>query len=214
MLTIIRPLAIVAAFAIAGQASATVYTWVDETGQVHYSDQSVPGCEEMEPLESPTVIRPVGAPRARAAEQPAESADVQAAETARESIYRRLEIVLPAEDECLRRTGNIVKVLVGIDPAPRNDKLLQDPGHRVRVRLDGAPLESEILVGVQDGSLALFLTEVFRGTHQLQIVIEDQDGKNLAQSEQVNFHVQQYSPIIREQQIREQGPVPLPPIAP
>ena len=129
-------------------------------------------------------------------------------------IYKSLNVVRPAEDECLRRLGDIVKVLVDIDPAPQKAKLLQHPGHRMRVRLDGQSLESEFLIGLQDGSLALFLTEVYRGTHQLQVMIEDVDGETLAQSKIVNFHVQQYSPIIRARQLFEQSQPPLPPPSP
>lgn len=209
VLIVMRSLTIAAALAVMSQGHAAVYAWIDETGQVHYSDQWVPGCEEMKLSESLTIIEPVAPVLTDDAERVAGSREVHVGEEADEPVYRSLKVVSPAEDECLRRTGGIVKALVNIDPAPQNEKLLQHPGHRIRARVDGQLLESEILIGVQDGSLALFLTEVFRGTHQLQVTIEDADGQSLAQSQTVRFHVQQFSPIIREQQLREQLP-PLP----
>lgn len=207
-----RRLIIVATLAIVGSAGADVYTWVDEAGQVHYSDQWVPGCEKVEMAELPTAVSPVSpVPPISDAPPPQESTGP---ETSEESVYKTLTVVSPNEDECLRRTGQIVKVLVDIDPAPQERKLLQHPGHRVRVLLNGTLLDSEFLIGRQDGSLALFLTEVFRGTHQLQVIIEDADGQSLAQSQVVNFHVQQYSPTIRAKQLSEQSQPPLSPPAP
>jgi hypothetical protein len=208
-----KRLTIIALLAMVGSAGAAVYMWVDETGQVHYSDQWVPGCEEVEMPEFPAAVPPVRPPTPPAIDtSPAkESTETKVPE---EPVYKSLTVISPAEDQCLRRTGGIVKVLVGIDPAPQKKNLLQHPGHRMRVSLDGTPMESEFLIGRQDGSLALFLTEVFRGTHQIQVMIEDMHGETLAQSETVKFHVQEFSPIIRAKQLQEQSAPPLPPAPP
>jgi len=202
MLAVTRTLTMTALLAMVAQAGAEVYTWVDETGQVHYSDTWVAGCEEVDTPEFPPAVAPptpapsIASPRTVSPEPkvPAES---------EEPVYKSLNIVSPEQDECLRRLGGIVKVLVDVDPAPQTRKLLQDPGHRLLVSLDGTPLASDFLIGLQDGSLALFLTEVFRGTHQLQVTIEDDEGERLAQSQPVSFHVQEFSIIIRERQIEQ-----------
>lgn len=196
-----------AILATVGSVDADVYTWVDETGQVHYSDQWVPGCEKVEMPEFP-IAAPPASPPARSISDALPSEESTKTATSEQPVYKNLTVVSPNEDECLRRTGGIVKFLVDVDPAPQQKKLLQHPAHRMRVRLNGTLLDSEFLIGRQDGSLALFLTEVFHGTHQLQVMIEDADGQSLAQSQVVNFHVQQFSPIIREKQLREQSPPP------
>lgn len=193
-----------------GTAMADVYMWVDETGQVHYSDQWVPGCEKVEIAESPTVApssEPPGPPVTETMPLP----DPPVSATDEEPIYQGLRVISPREDECLRRTGEIVKVVVEVDPAPDERKLLQHPSHRLRVTLDGKQLESEFLIAPRNSSLVLFLTEVFRGSHRIQVAIEDAAGESLVRSQTVNFHVQQFSPIIRSQQLREQArPVPSP----
>lgn len=200
MLAVMRILAISALVSIVGQAGATeVYTWVDETGQIHYSDMWVEGCEKMELPDSSVASAPVK-PSSSVASSGLESPDTKVPE---EPIYKNIKIVSPEEDECLRRIGGIVKILVDVEPAPQKGKFLQDPAHRLLVSLNQKPLDSDFLIGIQDGSLALFLTEVVRGSHQLQVAIEDGDDDRLAQSQAVNFHVQQFSPIIRQQQ-REQ----------
>jgi hypothetical protein len=212
-LVLIKKLIIVAILATVGSAGADVYTWVDEAGQVHYSDQWVPGCEKVEMPEFPTAVSPVSPPPPPISDAPPPRESAKT-ETSEEPVYKTLTVVSPREDECLRRTGQIVKVLVDIDPAPQKRKLLQHPGHRMRVRLNGTLLDSEFLIGRQDGSLALFLTEVFHGTHQLQVMIEDVDGQSLTQSQVVNFHVQQYSPIMRAKQLSEQIQPPVSPPSP
>jgi hypothetical protein len=129
------------------------------------------------------------------------------------AAYKSLEIVSPKEDEALRRLGDLpFEVLVDIEPVPQQGQLLQEAGHRLVVSLDGEQRAFD--VALQDGSLALLLADVFRGTHQLQVTIEDEDGKNLAASQVVNFHILQISSIIRRQQqeqLRRRLQAPTPP---
>ncbi len=179
-------------------AAAEVYTWVDEDGQVHYSDQWKPGCEEVQ-LPAPPAARPVSPSPPVAPPEPEPAPFAQPAEP-EEPVYKLFRVVSPKDDECLLRIGGIVKVMLEVDPAPRQGKLLQDPGHRLLVNLDGAPLGSDYLVGLQDGALTLFLTDVYRGTHRLDVTITDAQGTSLARTPLVNFHVQQFSPSIYQQQ--------------
>ena len=179
-----------AGLAQTGQAGTVVYRCVDKAGQVQYGDQFVEGCEKLEMPDYPVPVRL--AVRARSGEAPL-------AEIPEEPVYKSLKIASPKEDEALRRQGDIpFKVLVNIDPAPQRRKLLQEKGHRLVVSVDGESrgFDTEL----QDGSLALLLTDVFRGTHQLQVMIKDEKGKNLVASQVVNFHVQQISSIILRQQ--------------
>mgnify|MGYP001817531682 CR=1 FL=1 len=188
----------VALFAATAFADTDVYTWVDETGQVHYSDTWTEGCKKVDVSQSSAPTRPY-IPKVTGTEQDVETAELASA-APEEPLYKSITVVSPEEDDCLRRLGGIVKVLIDIDPAPEKNKLLQEPGHRLRVSLDGQPLQSEFLIGLQDRALVLFLTDVYRGTHKLQVTIEDKDAKQLAKSRMILFHVQEYSPLVRQQQ--------------
>ena len=210
MFTFIRTVTMVALLAVASQAAADLYTFVDETGQIHYTDQWVEGCEKVEMPDSPSAVlrvTPVASPRSDPAPM-TEPTDKQARE---EPAYNSLRVVSPEEDECLRRLGGIVKVSVEVNPAPQKRKFLQEPGHRLLVTIDGKHPDSEFLIELQDGLLVLFLTEVYRGTHTLQVTIEDEDGEKLARSQVVNFHVQQISKIMLERLRRKQIQTPTSP---
>ena len=181
---------ITAGLAQAGQEDALVCRWVDESGQIHYTDELIEGCERIAMPEYRAPVR---------ASVPATGREPPLAETPEGSTYKRLEIVSPKEDEALRRLGDLpFQVLVDIDPAPNQRQLLQEAGHRLVVSIDGQQrgFDAEL----QDGSLALSMTDVFRGTHQLQVTIEDESGKKLIASQVVNFHILQIAPIIRRQQ--------------
>lgn len=201
----IQALTMVALLGAAGEAGTEIYTYVDETGQVHYTDEWVEGCEKVEMPDFPTPAAPAPAVRAAAPEEPGDREEPE------EPVYESLSVVSPAEDECLRRIGGIVKVLVDVVPKPQSRKLLQEPGHRLLVQIDGKDAGSEIVVSIEDGLLALFLTEVYRGTHTLQVAIEDETGEQLAQSRLVNFHVQQISKIQLERMRRERPVTPTSP---
>lgn len=84
---------------------------------------------------------------------------------------------------------------MNVDPQPRKNRLLQEPNHHLLVLVDGRQADSEFVVGMEDGLLALFMTEVCRGTHTLQVAIEDESGERLVQGPLVNLHVQQISKI-------------------
>ena len=195
---------------IMSQAGTEVYTWVDEDGQVHYSDTWAEGCEKVEIPEFREPDTPAMLPAPPISDAPAATtADAEAVSEEPEApAYMSLTVISPTEDECLRRIGGIVKVVVEVDPPPQKRLLLQEPGHRLLVDIDGERMESEFLIAKQDNSLALYLTEVFRGTHRLRVTIEDEGGTTLAHSQTVNFHVQQISQTIRQQQ---RLPPPLPP---
>ena len=183
------------------QAETVVCRWVDEADQVHYTDQFVKGCEALTIPDAPASLRP--AVRTRGAE-------ATLAKQPDEPVYKSLRIVSPREDEAWRRLGDLpFRILVEIDLAPQQRQLLQEADHRLLVSIDGERQEFE--AELQDGSLALLLTDVFRGTHQVQVTVEDGRGKEFVASQVVNFHVLQISPIIRRQQQeqlrkRVQGP--------
>jgi hypothetical protein len=151
---------------------AQAYRWVDENGVIHYSDRPQPGAEEVE-LESPPAVDIP--PRSRAsrtppgARGPEGDADVTVG-------YETLEIASPAAEETLWNIAGVLNVSLDLQPDLKQ-------GHQLRVYFDGNPQ--------QVSSTQFQLQEVWRGVHNLQAEVLDQDGQLLIRSQPTRFYVQQ-----------------------
>jgi hypothetical protein len=152
-------------------ASGQVYRWVDEDGVVHYSDQPHPGAEEIELESAPTISMPQPRSTVRRRAGP-EDEDTGA------DAYESLAVAQPAAEETLWNIEGVLNVALNLQPA------LQ-PGHQVRVYFDGTP---QMVSGTQ-----FQLEEVYRGEHNLQAEVLDENGNLLIRSEPIRFYVQQTS---------------------
>lgn len=172
----LRPILLLLALLVGGDALAQAYRWVDADGVVHYSDrpppESVKGAEE---VELPKGTQTTFATRSRSFSQRNTDEDDSAAEP-----YSSLEITSPSSEETLWNIGATMNVSVAVTPRLRS-------GHRLRVYFDGEP---QIVRGT-----SFRLNEVFRGTHNLQVEVVDRSGNMLIRSQAVRFYVQQNSVI-------------------
>ena len=159
--------------ALSGTAAsaAPAWTWVDANGVVHYSDRPVPGARQVE-LAGAQVI----GTRSRAS-TPRVSGQ---AESGPATVYERIEILRPADQETLWNIGTTLPVQVRFQPA------LQ-PGHRYDVLLDGQRRNLNTVAP------SVTIPDVFRGTHTVQVVVIDATGTELVRSETRTFFVQQTS---------------------
>ena len=82
----------------------------------------------------------------------------------------------PAAEETLWNIGGVLNVSLNLQPA------LQ-PGHRLRVYFDGTAQE---VSGMQ-----FQLQEVYRGAHNLQAEVLDENNQLMIRSEPTRFYVQQ-----------------------
>jgi hypothetical protein len=155
----------------ASVALPQAYRWVDEDGVVHYSDQPHPGAEEVELERAPAINMP--APRRSIAGTAPASAT---GEQQRMVGYDSLAVASPAAEETLWNIGGVLNVSLNLQPA------LQ-PGHRLRVYFDGTAQE---VSGMQ-----FQLQEVYRGAHNLQAEVLDENGQLMIRSEPTRFYVQQ-----------------------
>ena len=163
-------LAIATVFA-AGAVFAQAYKWVDENGVVHYSDRPEPGAEKLELPSQPrlgSAIAPRSSSVRRDAEEPAEEATP--------FEYQTLEVASPAPEETLWNIEGVLNVSLNLQPG------LQ-PGHRIRVYFDGQP---RFVSGT-----SFQVDQVFRGTHNLQAEVIDQNGELMIRSQPGRFYVQQ-----------------------
>ncbi len=157
--------------AITAQA-APAWTWVDQNGQVHFSDRPVPGAKQIE-LAGAQGFNAPAAQRTTTAV----AASQAAAPTA---PYRAINILSPADQETFSNNAGNVTVRVAFDPP------LQ-PAHRYDLALDGQRLNRV------SATPQMALTNVVRGEHTLQVVVLDTTGTELMRSPSRTFFVQQVS---------------------
>lgn len=152
--------------------AATVWKWRDADGVIHYSDQPVPGAEQV----NVQAASSFSAPQINSgnSNSPAPSSPATAA-------YSNIEIWKPSNDETIAATAGQVGVAVRVEPA------LQ-PGHRLALYLDG-----QLVQGFPPQGSEYQLSEVARGDHSLQLVVVDSQGKQVKSSAAVQFHVFQPS---------------------
>ncbi len=154
------------------------YTWTDEDGVVHYSDRPRPGARAVDlgkySAPSPAASQPVrrSAPPARAEQEDAAEA----------FSYESLAVATPAAEQTLWNIEGVLNVALALSPALR-------PGHQVRVYYDGNP---RIVPGT-----SFQLQEVWRGMHNLQAEVLDENGRLMIRSEPIRFYVQQTSILQR-----------------
>jgi hypothetical protein len=152
--------------------SATVYKWVDENGVVHYSDQPHENAQKVELKAPQTYSAPKTPP---APTQPARTPVPKPA-----PAYQSCSISEPTNDQVFMNTDTVTAG-VTVQPAVR-------PGDSAVVTLDG-----QRVPGVPANGGAFTISPVDRGTHSIQMVVQDPTGATLCQSPAVTFHVHQPS---------------------
>jgi hypothetical protein len=149
-----------------------IYKWVDEYGQVHYSDVPQDGATEVEIAP----IQTFSAPSVTASTSSSND-DKDANETL--VNYESMEITSPATEETIWNTGGTVTIAVRTRPG------LQI-GHQIRMYLDGKPLPN-----LAPGTSSQQVSEVVRGEHQLRAEVWDENGVILIKANPSTFFYQQ-----------------------
>ncbi len=170
-----RPFVVILCLLCATATAEEIYKWVDEDGVIHYSDQPAPGAEVIQLPDRPAPRQSRPAPRPASA---APSLEAQRAAASRPFSYESLAFSSPNPEQTLWNIGGTLNVAISLNPGLRQ-------GHRVRLYFDGEPRE---ISGTQ-----VQLTEVYRGTHNLQAEVLDANGNLMIRSEPIRFYVQQTS---------------------
>jgi len=158
----------------ASAALSQAYRWVDENGVVHYSDRPEPGAELIILPEYSASRQRRGYQRPAATSRSTQSN--QASPATAPFSYERVEISSPGAEETLRNIEGILNVAVTVTPALK-------AGHQVRAYFNG---NGEIVSGT-----SFQIEEVYRGVHNLQVEIIDENGKLMIRSRANRFYVQQ-----------------------
>ena len=161
-------------------SAQTVHRWVDEQGNVHFSDQPS-GQHQSELIE---VVPPT--PSSTPVPDNQQHEVVAGAEAANEQrpTGPLLMIESPSNGEIVRENSGLVIIKASLSPLP-----------------PGAFTMSVILDGQQKGSanntLVVELENVERGMHQLELQIFDESGKLLASSSKTTFYLFRVSVLSR-----------------
>lgn len=121
-----------------------------------------------------TAVSPVALPPALAAD----SSPAPIVQPAAADRYVQFRLVRPGKDETIHDNLGNVPVEVRLQPPLRAAQ-----GHRLRLRLDDS-----MLPGAWQ-QMSFTLSDIDRGTHTLQAVVADAEGRTLIESERVEFHV-------------------------
>ena len=168
-----RPIFILLGLLAANGVLADAYKWTDENGVVHFSDRPQPGAEKVD-LPDSNPGRTSSSNRSRNTSQAQDGAE--GPETIAPFSYESIEVANPAAEETLWNIEGVLSVSLSLSPE------LQ-PGHQVRVYLDGTPQL------VRTASFQL--EEIYRGVHNIQAEVIDETGKLMIRSRPSRFYVQQ-----------------------
>jgi hypothetical protein len=160
----------------AAALAVPVWTWVDESGQRHYSDRPVEGATQIEIGTSQTFSGEAPQPNSGTTSSPAS----QESDSDTGPPYTVLDVISPEPEQTLSNIGGEMTLELAVSPA------LRAP-HSIGVIYDGQRLEPS------SRSLSITITEVYRGEHTIQAVILDADGEELMRSTPVTFFVRQTS---------------------
>lgn len=171
----------IALFIVHTSVNAELFKWVDENGEVIYSDQPPPASknnqqeykldeEKLPPLISTPALRnPLG--------------QSTSSNKAEENQIQSVSITYPEHDTAVRNNEGTLNIQLAVSP-----ELNPKSGESVVVLMDGV----EVYRG--KGSQVTLL-EVDRGTHTLEAKMLSPSGQTISSSEPVTFTLQRYSAL-------------------
>jgi uncharacterized protein DUF4124 len=171
-----RPTLLIFGFLLAATAAhaGKVYKWVDEQGNVLYTDQPRKGAREIKIAASPpaAVRAPQGVPHQTGAFVSREGEDFK---------YSALTLSAPDENTIRDNAGNVI---IALSVAP---DVISARGDRIKLTLDGLALNSDYYPP------EVLLPGLDQGTHTLQAAVIDKDGRVLIRSEPLEFYLKHWS---------------------
>jgi len=151
-------------------AAAEMYKWVDEKGNITYSD--TPPEEDAEALEPPMLN---AMPSVKSSPRPAPQ---DKEETEEQTRYSSLQIIEPTQDATLRSNSGNISITLNLTPA-----LNIKQGHYLSIMLNGNIVSDKLV------SPTTSLSNIDRGTHILSASVKNRKGKALITSGPVTVHL-------------------------
>ena len=177
-------------FALTSQAAEKkkLYKWVDENGNIHYSDEPHQGAEEIEIKEVPTVKMKTPELNLPKIIDPLDAGDKAAV---RIDYYQTMALSEPSDDGVIRNNAGVITLTASLNPS------LQE-GHQIRFFLDGKPVSSD-----DPKALSATVEKAEFGEHSANFIVLDDKGNQLQASETIRFHLlHMINPNIRKNRNR------------
>jgi len=157
--------------------AAEVYRWVDQDGEVHYSDRPHEDAEKVTLPQAQTFSAPVP----QKSTGGSNAGKDRRGDNKKDVSYSSVNIVSPKSGEVLWNTGGSMKVSVSTQPSLRR-------GHTLMIYLDG-----QVVGGLTGNQREIKLNEIYRGEHALHAEVHNADGSVVEKGNAVTFTVQQTS---------------------
>lgn len=163
---------------VAANAAAAIYKWTKPDGSVIYSDR--PPTDNATPADLPPVQEIKIVPPASSAEEAGDGEEGTSKQAGNSGgAYTRLAITSPEDQSVLRDNAGDVSIALALEPGLR-------AGDKLAIILDGKQIG-------QGAGTSINLSNVERGTHTLQLTVQDADGHTLIESSPVTFTVKRTS---------------------
>ncbi|OOZ40102.1 hypothetical protein BOW53_09105 [Solemya pervernicosa gill symbiont] len=160
---------------VAPSGSAEIYKYVDEQGNLIYSDRAPQGVEQ---LELPDIQLYSHPPLPEASKQ----ADVEGESDGIETNYSQIRITSPGSEETVRDNSGNLSVAVSLEPA-----LNLEAGDTLTLLMDGA------VVSEGQTSSSIQLSGIDRGAHTLTASVVSKSGATRISSSSVRFYLMRAS---------------------
>jgi len=162
-----------------------VFKWKDRYGKTQYGDQPPQGVKaEAVKMPAITVIENYGQQWKSNSVASVEEKDDQPGSNYSRPGYDSLNIIAPKADQAIRANDGDVTLMLDLKP-----KLQK--GHSIVVFLDGKQVSN-------GPSRAVNLTNLDRGTHQVQAEVRDAHNSSLISSSGVSFTVLRHSILLNK----------------
>ncbi len=185
----VRYTILLALWSVCPAFGAEIYQWVAPDGTITFSNQPHPGAKKLDVPPLPT-YKPPPLPKPS---RPLESASPSPQQEGH--AYEHLQVLIPAPDATVWSDQDTLPVKLKMDPP-----LKATAGDKVVVTLDGKVLDATFRAN------SFQIAPVYRGTHSLQVKIEDNHGNTLIQSSPVTFHMRHHSLIAPQPGNRSPAP--------
>ncbi|MGF1693356.1 DUF4124 domain-containing protein [Photobacterium kagoshimensis] len=176
------PVIILLATSITTLAQATIYTWTDEHGTVHFSDQPNDHAKEVNinvPLPAKKTATQVSSSPQQAKSAQGERHLLFDTELPQHTTTSSIQIMAPLHEQTIRNNEGIITL-----SAVANRTM--DKGHSAKLYLDGKAY------GKSQTQLDWRLVDIDRGSHQLQVKLLKY-GKVIASSEKITVFLHRAS---------------------
>ena len=164
-------LILLALFAIQTSSATTVYKYIDENGNLVFTDEPRKGAEELDVQPVPTVPAiPIPAPP-------------PAKEKPKDFKYNKIVIVSPEDQKNFINAVDPVVVQVALSPNLRD-------GDKIQLLLNGEPKGTPI------SSTQFTLDNLDRGAYAASVQILDKEGNEVGSSPSISFFIKRNSVLM------------------